>query len=274
MAFGSCAKWNAFFSVPHTSLKKCLLVFSVVRSLILFLLFFALSSNSDIHVCPRMSVTNCSPTLWQWFFSFPCLFMTSFFPFFLFFLFFPSRSGAPDVKQPRYGFVLFLLLFFLSGEQKNAPFAQTFPPQLFLCTNPSFSYPVFFFPFLTHYPTLLFPSSPFIPPPNPNHPFHLVDFALSVTLLSCTLAFLPKTRLWPEFSWQKVMLFFFVCLKWWFAVKCHPLLKCCFSESVNRRTSVCVQNAQSMLKLLCCHSHCLAFVRQYVETFSVTVTVL
>lgn len=61
-----------------------------------------------------MSVTNCSQPLWQcfWFF-YPVPFLwPSFFPFLLFFLFFPSRSGAPDVKERRYGPLSPSLFFF------------------------------------------------------------------------------------------------------------------------------------------------------------------
>lgn len=141
-------------------------------------------------------------------FFLPVPFYDLVFSFLSFFLFFPSRSGAPDVKQPRYGFVLFLLLFFWVGNKKNAPFAQTFPPQLFYI-NPSFSTQCsFYLPPITTYPSI--PSLSFHAPHPPNP--HLVDFALSVTLLSCTLAFLLKTRLWPELSRRKVMLFFFFCL--------------------------------------------------------------
>lgn len=71
-----------------------------------FLLFFPsplVSFKFGIRVCLRMSVTNCSQTLWQCFSFPPVPFLWPSYFFFSFFLFFPSRSGAPDVKQPRYG---------------------------------------------------------------------------------------------------------------------------------------------------------------------------
>lgn len=109
-----------FFSVPHTSLKKCLLVFSVILFLSYFIsIIFALSSNSDIHVCPRMSVTNCSPTLWQWFFSFPCLFMTSFFPFFLFFCSFLQGLAHLTLNSQGMGLFCFCCSFFEWGTKKT-----------------------------------------------------------------------------------------------------------------------------------------------------------
>lgn len=238
-----------FFSVPHTSLKKCFAYFFGYLVSLLFYFYYFYFEFKLWHPClPQDVCHKLQSNVVTMIFFLPVPFYDLVFSFLSFFLFFPSRSGAPDVKQPRYGFVLFLLQFFWVGNKKNAPFAQTFPPQLFY-TNPSFSTHCSFF--LPPFTTLPFYSLPLL-----SCPPHLVDFALSVTLLSCTLAFLPKTRLWPELSRQKVMLFF--CLKWWCAVKCHPLLKCCFFESLNRRTSVCVQNAQSLLKLLCCHSHCLA----------------
>ncbi len=112
--FGTCANWNAFFltlSLPfppflyfplNTSycplLKKC--VFILPSS------FFPsplVSFKFGIRVCLRMSVTNCSQTLWQCFSFPPVPFLWPSYFFFSFFLFFPSRSGAPDVKEPRYG---------------------------------------------------------------------------------------------------------------------------------------------------------------------------
>lgn len=71
-----------------------------------FLLFFPsplVSFKFGIRVCLRMSVTNCSQTLWQCFSFPPVPFLWPSYFFFSFFLFFPSRSGAPDVKEPRYG---------------------------------------------------------------------------------------------------------------------------------------------------------------------------
>lgn len=98
-------------------------------------------------------------------FFLPVPFYDLVFSFLSFFLFFPSRSGAPDVKQPRYGFVLFLLLFFWVGNKKNAPFAQTFPPQLFYI-NSSFSTQCsFYLPPITTYPSI--PSLSFHAPPQP-----------------------------------------------------------------------------------------------------------
>lgn len=83
-----------FFPCLPSPPLRCLSVFSLISPL-------CLSLNFDIRSYPRMSVTNCSPTLWQCFCSPKPLYEL---PVFVsFFLFFPSRSGAPDVKPPRYG---------------------------------------------------------------------------------------------------------------------------------------------------------------------------
>ncbi len=106
---GGCTERNAFFSNPHLTQEAftrslvCLFFYSFIFSLF-FRFSFWFELIFDIRACPGMSVTNCSPTLWQCLlFSRAFLWPSSFFHFFLFFLFFPSRSGAPDVKQPRYG---------------------------------------------------------------------------------------------------------------------------------------------------------------------------
>lgn len=84
-----------------------------------------------IHVRLRMSVTNCSQTLWQYFCFFPVRFLwPSFFPFLPFFLFFPSRSGASDAKEPRYGplspslFFFFFLLCLFAFLTHSPPFSK------------------------------------------------------------------------------------------------------------------------------------------------------
>lgn len=80
-------------------------------------------------------------------FFFPCRLWPSFLPLsVLFFCFFPfSRSGAPDVKRPRYGFILFyfgydFFFFFFRGgidstsaspAPQNYGFCYHCPPQLF-----------------------------------------------------------------------------------------------------------------------------------------------
>ena len=91
-----CTDQDVFFfpCLPSPPLR-CLSVFGLISP------FLFLSLNFDIRTFPRMSVTNCSPTLWQCFCSPKPLYEL---PVFVsFFLFFPSRSGAPDVKPPRYG---------------------------------------------------------------------------------------------------------------------------------------------------------------------------
>lgn len=106
-----------FFPIP-TSLKKrslvrsfvCLFgsafIFSLCLSLFLSLLSFPFLLWVDLwHPrVPRDVCHKLQSNLVTMLAFFPCLFMTFFFfHFFLLFLFFPSRSGAPDVKQPRYG---------------------------------------------------------------------------------------------------------------------------------------------------------------------------
>lgn len=106
-----------FFPIP-TSLKKrslvrsfvCLFgsafIFSISLSLLLSLLSFPFLLWVDLwHPrVPRDVCHKLQSNLVTMLAFFPCLFMTFFFfHFFLLFLFFPSRSGAPDVKQPRYG---------------------------------------------------------------------------------------------------------------------------------------------------------------------------
>lgn len=105
-----------FLNPPHLTQEvfACflLLLLSLSLSTYLSFSFFTFDLNSDIQVCPRMSVTNCSPTLWQCFFSSRAFYDLLFFLFLFFFSVFSlSRSGAPDVKRPRYGFIPFLFWF-------------------------------------------------------------------------------------------------------------------------------------------------------------------
>lgn len=115
MAFGSCAGWNAFFSLPPTPLLRsvCLFFRFSSFSLPLFSIIFCFEFKLW-HPCLPQDVCHKlqSNVVTMFFFLLPVPLYDLVFSFLSFFLFFPSRSGAPDVKQPRYGFVLFFLLFF------------------------------------------------------------------------------------------------------------------------------------------------------------------
>lgn len=202
MAFGSCAEWNAFFFLSPTPLLRsvCLFLFYLVS--LLFCFYYFCFEFKLWHPClPQDVCHKLQSNVVTMIFFLPVPFYDLVFSFLSFFLFFPSRSGASDVKQPRYGFVLFFAALFLSGEQKKRSFCPNFPSPALLYNSVPFD-ALFLISFPHSRP---FPSIPFLSFHVPS--LHLVDFALSVTLLSCTLAFLPKTRLWPELSQQKVMLF-------------------------------------------------------------------
>lgn len=167
MAFGSCAERNAFFFLSPTPLLRSVSLFFRLSCFSHFISIIFCFEFKLWHPCLPQDVCHklqSNVVTMIFFFFLPVPFYDLVFSFLSFFLFFPSRSGASDVKQPRYGFVLFLLLFFWVGNKKNALFAQTFPPQLFY-TNLSLSTHCSFFPSPIHCPILLSPSSPFMFPP-------------------------------------------------------------------------------------------------------------
>lgn len=105
-------------------------------------------------------------------FFFPCLLWPSFFSLllFLFSVFSLSRSGAPDVKRPRYGFIpfylgseLFFFFFFRGIDSASCP--ETFSKvSLFLLTYSSALYLFYFFYLLfVHVPSFLSKSLPISP---------------------------------------------------------------------------------------------------------------
>lgn len=115
-------------------------------------------------------------------FFFPCLLWPSFFSLllFLFSVFSLSRSGAPDVKRPRYGFIPFYFgseLFFIFLEELTQPLAPR-PSQK--CRFSSSRTPLLFIFFIFVLSSLS--SRPFIssqPPPLP------ISLALYNILLRC-----------------------------------------------------------------------------------------
>lgn len=113
--------------------------------------------------------------------------MTSFFPFFLFFCSFLQGLAHLTLNSQGMGlFCFYCSFFFLSGEQKTPPLLpERSLPSSSIRIRPFL--PTVLFSFLHTLPS---PSIPFLSFHVP--PLHLVDFALSVTLLSCTLAFLPE----------------------------------------------------------------------------------
>lgn len=106
-----------FLNPPHLTQEVFFFFcyYSFSRSLSLSFSFFTFDLNSDIRICPRMSVTNCSPTLWQCFFSsrafYDLLFSPSFCSFFLFFPF----QGLAHLTLNDQGMGSFLFIWVLSS---------------------------------------------------------------------------------------------------------------------------------------------------------------
>lgn len=125
MAFGGLRQMKMLFfsNPPHTPHEECSLVFCyyslslyISLSISLFLvlpLIWTLTSKS----APRMSVTNCSPTLWQCFFSSRAVYDLLFFLFLFFFsVFFPFQGLAHltlnDQGMGSFFFILVMIFFF------------------------------------------------------------------------------------------------------------------------------------------------------------------
>lgn len=155
-------------------------------------------------------------------FFFPCLLWPSFFSLllFLFSVFSLSRSGAPDVKRPRYGFIPFYLgseLFFFSFFRgiDSASCPETFSKvSLFLLTYSSALYLFYFFTFslftsLHFFPNLSQSPRPFttffslagtLSPPSFPHSFISLGFDSSsfpCFYLLPSLCAVSFTNLWP-----------------------------------------------------------------------------
>lgn len=177
--YKGCTNQDVFFfpCLPSPPLR-CLSVFSLISPL-----YFSL--NFDIRTFPRMSVTNCSPTLWQCFCSPKPLYEL---PVFVsFFLFFPSRSGAPDVKPPRYGVYWFAF-------PSQPPDHNISPsPEIILANCAALIFPLLFFHILA-YSFLL-----------PVMLCSLLTQFLSVKPLSWPLTELLEHHLWPLQFFAKVM---------------------------------------------------------------------
>lgn len=147
-----------FLNPPHLTQEVFfLLLFVLSLSVSLFLVFYLWFElwhpNLPQDVCHKLQ-SNVVTML----FFFPCLLWPSFFFLFLFLfsVFSLSRSGAPDVKRPRYGFIPFYLGSGLFLEELTQPLApETFSKlPLFLLTYSSAFYLLF-----VHVPSFLAKSS-------------------------------------------------------------------------------------------------------------------
>lgn len=152
IAFGGLRQMKMLFfsNPPHTPHEECSLVFCyyslslyISLSISLFLvlpLIWTLTSKS----APRMSVTNCSPTLWQCFFSSRAVYDLLFFLFLFFFsVFFPFQGLAHltlnDQGMGSFFFILVMIFFFFFSWRNWLNLCIPSPTELWLLLSLSSS---------------------------------------------------------------------------------------------------------------------------------------
>lgn len=281
IAFGGLRQMKMLFfsNPPHTPHEECSLVFCyyslslyISLSISLFLvlpLIWTLTSKS----APRMSVTNCSPTLWQCFFSSRAVYDLLFFLFLFFFsVFFPFQGLAHltlnDQGMGSFFFILVMIFFFFfrggidstsaSPAPQNYGFCYHCPPQLFTsprCLIPPLLPEVFLVisshahsTSWSHQPSSAFIFSLFLlpsflcRPPRPCAFLHRHTNLCPHPFCPCPMAHVLDLHLWPHLTpttWPwgtKVTLF------------CYPFRFCL----EGRRNKKCMKNVCLLVKLKMC----------------------